>query len=739
MSPRPLAKPNPLVKKGIAHFSSDAQLLAELGERLVAAPHVALAEIVKNAYDADATTSHIWLTEEENKPFLHVADNGHGMTETEFLENWMRIASTSKLRQDVSRTYNRRLSGSKGVGRFAVRMLGTTLHLETTAADAKSGEYRRLVADFDWATFEGGVPIEEVDIHYRIDRGFSDEDTGTTLRIGNLTTSWTESYLMSVSGDLLSIIEPPLFDWLLKPARLRNDPGFRVYFNAPGETERADIQTAGEEVVHRHVGCVTISSLRNKVTYHCEYQGLKPRDYVASLDADLIGPVAAEIRYFPKRPGVFSGLASIDGRRARKWLVAHSGVKIYDRGFRMAPYGDELDDWLCLSLSKADRTLEWFSLITEALFPASERAKDEVVDPLLKIPHNRQLYGAVAVSSFKPGTPDAGRKLQPAMDRQGFVANAGFEQLRSIVRAGVELFAVLDVEESQLRARREAKREADQTKKQFAAAIEQIWNDKTIPAVARRAIIENYENVAERVSRLDQAREEASRAVETMSLLGVLSGFMTHEATVMLRAAVRMLKWLDKIPVSRRDDGYAEIVANTKDALQQLRLHLDYAETFVRGARKMPGKPFRARQQVELVMRQLTKFAAERAIQIENAVPEALNGPSLPVVVYSGILLNLLTNAIKAIMARGSWKDAARVRFEAFETDEHHVVHVLDTGIGVPTEMRDRIFEPLFTTTTDSPLGAGMGLGLHIVRRLVVDDLNVDFAPSRCRQAQQST
>src|ERR1019366_10691593 len=108
-----------------------------------------------------------------------------------------------------------------------------------------------------------------------------------------------------------------------------------------------------------------------------------------------------------------------------------------------------------------DRTRVWFSTITEVLFPASEREKDEVADPLLKIPHNRQLYGAVAVSSFKPGAPDASRKLQPAMDRQGFVANKGFEQLRNIIRAGVELFAVLDVEESQLRAKREAKQEAD--------------------------------------------------------------------------------------------------------------------------------------------------------------------------------------------------------------------------------------------------------------------------------------
>ncbi|MEI6128403.1 MAG: hypothetical protein WCQ99_17805, partial [Pseudomonadota bacterium] len=39
----------------VALFSVDSMLLRELGERLVGRPHIALAELVKNSYDADAT------------------------------------------------------------------------------------------------------------------------------------------------------------------------------------------------------------------------------------------------------------------------------------------------------------------------------------------------------------------------------------------------------------------------------------------------------------------------------------------------------------------------------------------------------------------------------------------------------------------------------------------------------------------------------------------------------------
>ena len=48
-------------------------------------------------------------------------------------------------------------------------------------------------------------------------------------------------------------------------------------------------------------------------------------------------------------------------------------------------------------------------------------------------------------------------------------------------------------------------------------------------------------------------------------------------------------------------------------------------------------------------------------------------------------------------------------------------MEVSDTGIGIPSVLRERVFEPLFSTTDrrSDPLGSGMGLGLAFVRRSV--------------------
>ncbi len=64
------------------NFTVDSKLLEELGQRLVAKPSIALAELVKNAYDADAHLVEIDFRPKDD--LISVRDDGHGMTLEEF-------------------------------------------------------------------------------------------------------------------------------------------------------------------------------------------------------------------------------------------------------------------------------------------------------------------------------------------------------------------------------------------------------------------------------------------------------------------------------------------------------------------------------------------------------------------------------------------------------------------------------------------------------------------------------
>jgi signal transduction histidine kinase len=76
------------------------------------------------------------------------------------------------------------------------------------------------------------------------------------------------------------------------------------------------------------------------------------------------------------------------------------------------------------------------------------------------------------------------------------------------------------------------------------------------------------------------------------------------------------------------------------------------------------------------------------------------------------ILINLVSNALEA-MTRGGKLSASVARVPDPEGGKVEIV-VRDTGVGISTEVRQRLFEPYFTTRT-----GGTGLGLAIARRLV--------------------
>jgi signal transduction histidine kinase len=104
--------------------------------------------------------------------------------------------------------------------------------------------------------------------------------------------------------------------------------------------------------------------------------------------------------------------------------------------------------------------------------------------------------------------------------------------------------------------------------------------------------------------------------------------------------------------------------------------------------------------------------------------------PDLPLVrgfvgELNQVWANLIDNALDALPEGG------RVDITASRERERVVVRVIDNGPGIPAEIRARIFEPFFTT---KPVGSGTGLGLDIVRRLIIHndaEIEVESRPGR--------
>jgi signal transduction histidine kinase len=95
--------------------------------------------------------------------------------------------------------------------------------------------------------------------------------------------------------------------------------------------------------------------------------------------------------------------------------------------------------------------------------------------------------------------------------------------------------------------------------------------------------------------------------------------------------------------------------------------------------------------------------------------------PPLAPAVYTGVLLNLYTNGLKAVLSASASIHDPKVSIRAWNDRKGHYLEVADNGVGIPPGLRKRIWEPLYTTTSDTanPLGSGMGLGLTLIKEVV--------------------
>src|SRR5206468_11771571 len=100
-------------------FTVDTKLFRELGELLVGRESIALAELIKNAYDADATEARLYgeNLDDPESGLIQISDDGIGMNDEEFRDGFLRIAGRSRTSGDRrSKRFKRRYTGAKGVG-----------------------------------------------------------------------------------------------------------------------------------------------------------------------------------------------------------------------------------------------------------------------------------------------------------------------------------------------------------------------------------------------------------------------------------------------------------------------------------------------------------------------------------------------------------------------------------------------------------------------------------------------
>jgi hypothetical protein len=196
----------------MATFRSKARLVEILGEHLIKDNTVGLLELVKNAYDADATTVEISLENLDYPPktIIMVRDNGDGMTLATVEGPWLEPAHGGKEIQKENQTRSRRGRlplGEKGVGRFAAHKLGKYLTLVTRHSKSD----KEVVLEIDWTPFEShDAYLEEIVLEpkERKPEIFSGSSHGTCLIMRDARERWRDEDLRRLQASLQKLKSP---------------------------------------------------------------------------------------------------------------------------------------------------------------------------------------------------------------------------------------------------------------------------------------------------------------------------------------------------------------------------------------------------------------------------------------------------------------------------------------------------------------------------------------------------
>lgn len=712
-----------LLDEGTVPFQAEGRLLQELGERLVASPQVALVELIKNAYDADSPTCEVRVS--EGGKSLVISDAGHGMAFDEFVGKWMRIATASKIQERTSRMYGRRLTGAKGIGRFAVRYLGDHLTLITIAEDPNRHIRTRLTARFDWPAIDRLSDIRQAKVDYTLEQMDGDTSTGTTLEVRKLKTSADFTSKSSLRSDVLRIVTPLQG---LDAGRFKHvyegfktDPGFRVVLPGSEEEGAAKVDLA-ELVLKNYWARLQIELSGKDLIYSVWFSSSRePKTLEVKVRTAISAGFVADIRYFPRRKGIFRS-KGVNGQAAWRWVRDNYGVAVVDHGFRIVPYGYEFDDWLHLDSDKSHSQRDWRSKIAQQHFPIPAAVRNRPAqNPVLYLPYNYQLVGAVFVESKPPSLKRSETDLIPSMDREGFLKNQAFDELVEFVRAGIEFLAVQDKRELDRILAKEARQAAESAREEVRRAIEYVKRSPTLTAADKARITKVYRQLADRIEEVEEYNVQARRSLMTMSLLGAVAGFMTHENKSLVFEMEKAAKVVSSL--AKKHPGLNDIATELNRRLLAFKGQLQYVQMFLEGVRRGEAVRMSAAGQIRHVLKRFESFATDHGIEVTSESSSQVQTPPLSPAVYSGVLLNLYTNALKAVLAVVSSITHPKIAIRAWNERGMHYLEVSDNGVGIPPEVRKRIWDPLYTTTSDTgnPLGSGMGLGLTLVKQVVED------------------
>ena len=694
-----------------------ARLLTMLGEQLLKNDRVALVELIKNSYDADADWVEVkfeafgkgMTKKPESRIVVH--DNGSGMTAETVRTAWMNPATPTKYLNKLRgkrRTpgKSRVVQGEKGIGRFAVLKLAKEIFVTTRPAMANL----ETVVTFDFSRYdddflreegmEKDIFLDEVKIDWleREPQTLPGKAHGTVIEMRMLKGTWNERLVDAFCRDVANLTDP-----VSRLTRKTTKDSFEIRVICNGE--RRIVADDQEDTLKSLIEDKPVLSIRGRfVSERCLFRFDSGGDEkeISLYSEQVTGLWIWRQRYIDEEERrrslelqtyqcgdfqfqfyIFDFARGIEGRyqlsQQEKNLLKEHRIYLYRDGVRVYPYGNPDDDWLNIDVTRGTgRAGHFFS--------------------------NDQIIGWVDIT--QEGNPD----LRDKTNREGLIETGSAAQ---------DFMFLIPTFLSYIKQHPFGRYQQKQRQKNLAKSVREGVVANHL-AVLKESLQEAGEAARARdVSKIEteykRERDFLSRRAEmTEDLAGVgLSVEMaSHDIMLLLGRAQDIGIKLARNAREESMEGVWEQADMLVGVLQQIVSGMRDVQSLFKSSRRR-----RRVLKVEPFLDKIHSIYASLLNRLNIRYSKSVVGTS-PLVasttdgVVMQVLINLFDNA--AFWLDTTPSSVAREIRVTLDGDRCELIFA-DSGPGVDVDDEPYIFEPFFSGKGQE----GRGLGLYIARQLL--------------------
>lgn len=672
-----------------APFRPRARMLLQLGDQLIKNESIALVELVKNSYDADA--SYVSITMDNihsiNEGCIIIRDDGWGMDKDTILNVWLEPGNDSKsnIVKDNLRSPKGRLPiGEKGIGRFGVHKLGNEIEMVTKK---KNGE--EYYVHINWDLFTKTKYLNEISIPV-IERKkaveFKENEFGTIIKIKKLKKIWTRGEIRTIKRTINALSSP--FD---------SNDSFKTIFKIPGHEDWVagminwnDVKKYALYYFKSTIEDDSITSLKYEFMPWDSMTKITPvvldwridmplevnadprlklidsfkkltnkykEEFSLSEDNTKIGTISFEGYVFDRDPYILK-LGITDKQGFKDYLDSNGGVRVYRDKLRVYDYGEIGTDWLNLDIRRVNQPGKRFS--------------------------NNILLAAISLDR------NTSKSLIEKTNREGFIEGKAFELFQNAI-----LHVIDKVETLRFEDKRKIRDFYGPTAKsepvlQLVGDLKRYVDDKVKEEPVKKHINQYLVKIETDYKLVCDNLLKAAGAGLNMSVVVHEVEKIAYEVAAVLKAekaSDRAIKLIEHL--SSLIDGYAEIIRNSPQEKDNVKQIIEKA---------LFNTEYRLKAHQVIIEKAFQSFSGNSFIKVSRSL-------------VIGAMMNIIDNSIYWLEKKGS--ELKKIYIGIDENEKYLNIIFADNGPGflLPT---DSIVEPFVSAKPD-----GIGLGLHIASEVL--------------------